>query len=151
MIQAFLRSSLGLSEERLDLAEALLDWIEIRRIGRQIAELRASPSYQLFDALDLMDAQVIHDDDVAGPQGWHEYLLDVGEEGLSGECPIDLHRGGHPIEPHRRHDRDIVAVVDGCVADSSLPFRCASVAAGHGTIAAELIQENKSARAVSLD
>ncbi|MNY41453.1 hypothetical protein D3C86_1762660 [compost metagenome] len=98
-----------------------------------------------------MDAQVIHDDDVAGPQGRREYLLDVGEEGLSGERPIDLQRGGYSIEPHRRHDGRVVAIVNGCVADSSLPSWGTSVAAGHGSIAAELIQENQSAGTIAFD
>lgn len=68
------------AQEGFQLRKRLLDRIEIRTVGWQKPQLRAD----LFDGrLDLglfVHGQVIEDDDVAGPERWHQDLFDVGEK-----------------------------------------------------------------------
>ena len=53
--------------------------IEVRTVGRQIAERGADALDRLADG-HFVCAEVIGDDDVPGMQGGHEDLFDIGEE-----------------------------------------------------------------------
>lgn len=49
----------------------------------------------------VMGAEVIHDDDVAGPQGWQEYLFDIGLERRAVDRTNEGAWGGEPIATQR--------------------------------------------------
>jgi hypothetical protein len=52
--QRFFRPGFGLTHEPLDLRERFLDGVILRRVGRQVDELAASPFDQLFDPLSFV-------------------------------------------------------------------------------------------------
>ena len=54
----------GFSEQGLELGEDLLDGVEVRAVGRQVAQLSAGRFDGRLDAGDLVRAQVVHDHDV---------------------------------------------------------------------------------------
>src|SRR6516164_2649011 len=60
--------------------EGLLDWIEVGRVGRQIAHARADSLDRLSGAGDLVSAQVVHEYDVALAQGRYQNLFDISQE-----------------------------------------------------------------------
>ncbi len=62
----------------LELREGLLDGIEIGRVGRQVAQLGSRRFDELANLVILVGRQIVHDDDVAGLQGWNEALLERG-------------------------------------------------------------------------
>src|SRR6266851_9752306 len=59
---------------------AIFDRIEVRRVGWQIAHFGADRFDRLADAVDLVGAQVIHEDDMALAQRRRENLLNISEE-----------------------------------------------------------------------
>jgi hypothetical protein len=92
--ESFHRSLLGGPEEGFEFGEDLLDRIEIRAIGREKEEARSSSLNRLCHAPYLVASQVVHDDDVSGPQRGSEALLDVSSEDLPVDRPVDYQRSG---------------------------------------------------------
>ena len=85
----------GLAHMRLKLCEGVFDRIEVRTVGRQIAEFSAAGFNSLSDTCDFVGGQIVHDDDGVGAQRWRQHLLDPGQKGLS------VHRS---LEKHRRNE-----------------------------------------------
>ena len=75
--------------ERFQFGEGELEWIEIRTVGREESEVRA----RLFDGRSdrglLVDDEVVEYDDIAGAEGRHEHLFDVGQETRAIDRPIE--------------------------------------------------------------
>ena len=85
------------------LGERLFDRIEVRALGRQIAQRRASSLDRFPDTGDVVGWQVVHHDDIALAQGRREKMFDIGEET----------RGVHgPIEHAKRGDRNATQGAD---------------------------------------
>src|SRR5215813_2014349 len=70
----------GLSEERFEFAENLLDRVEIRRIRWQIERGRTHSLDRVRHTGYLMSRKVVHDDDVTVVERWSQTLFDVCEE-----------------------------------------------------------------------
>jgi len=83
----------GLSEQRLEFGEGLLDRIEVGAVGRQVEQ----PSLPAFDGLlnagDLVAGQIVHDDDIARIQRRDEDLLDISPEDVAVHGAIEDVRG----------------------------------------------------------
>jgi hypothetical protein len=58
----------------------LFDWIEVGTIGWQIAQRRAGLLDELPNAFDFVAGKIVHDDDIALPQGRSEKVFDIGQE-----------------------------------------------------------------------
>ena len=82
----------GLAQERLELGESVLDWVEVGRVGRQVEEARARRLDPLSGRLPLVAGQVVHDDDVALAQFGNEDALDIGLEGVAIDWAVE-HEG----------------------------------------------------------
>lgn len=87
----------GAAQERLEFGEELLDWIQVGRVRRQVANGRAGGLDGFAHTGNLMAGQVVGNDHVAGTQGGAEKLLHVGEEGGAVHGSIDDQRGGDGI------------------------------------------------------
>lgn len=61
--------------------------------------------YGLSDAICLVGRQVVHEDDVAGREGRHENLLEIGPESHSIHRPVKDHRRDPAGEPERPGER----------------------------------------------
>lgn len=92
-------SFLSGSHPVFDLGEGLLDRVEVGRVWRQIPEPGACGADHLPDGGRLVGAEIVHDDDVAGLEHWHELLLDIGAEALAVDRPIEDARGGKTVKP----------------------------------------------------
>ena len=64
----------------LELREAELDGIEVRAVGWQVPEGGSGGLEGPLDTGDLVGPEVVGDNDVAGVQGRHQDLVDVGAE-----------------------------------------------------------------------
>ena len=82
----------GFAQVGLELGEGVLDRIEVRAIWRQVQECRACCLDHGTDARPLMTGEVVHDDDVAGPEFGHEHARDVGLEARPVDGSIDDER-----------------------------------------------------------
>ena len=67
-------------------------WYEIRRILQREEAPRAAGANGFVDRPALVRAQIVHDDDVAWLQCRRENLLDIGEETLAVDRPVE-HEG----------------------------------------------------------
>ena len=79
----------GLSKQGFELCEDLLDRVEVGAVGRQEEEPGARGADRLPDSGSLVGAEIIHDDNVAGLERWHQQLLDIGTEAFAVDRPVD--------------------------------------------------------------
>ena len=73
--------------------EHRFNWIEVRRILRQVPQFCATGLDRLLDAGDLVEGDIVDDDDVPAPECGGETLLNISEERLSVHGSLDHHRG----------------------------------------------------------
>ena len=78
-----------LSEQDFELCEDLFDRIEVGTIGWQEDEPGARGTDGPSDSVALVGAKIVHDDNVAGAERWHQQLLDIGTEALTVDRPVD--------------------------------------------------------------
>ena len=89
---------LGYAHPMLDLCEGLLDRIEIGGVFRQEPQASSDSPEHGGDRLSLVAAEVVENDDVAGPQGRDQDLLDIGSEAFTIDRAIEDTGGGELIE-----------------------------------------------------
>jgi len=119
-----------LLEEGLQLGEGHLDRVEVGAVGRQEAQFGAGPLDGVAHGGGLVGGQVVHDDDVAGPERRHQDLLDVSQEGAAMHGTIEHHGcrhaagsqgadegGGLPVAV--RHRRPATLATPGASATAS--------------------------------
>lgn len=79
----------GLAQEVLELCEDLLDRVEVGGVGRQEQQMRARSPDRGADGLSLVAAEVVEDNDVAGPEGGDQRLLDPGGEAVAVDRAVE--------------------------------------------------------------
>src|SRR5260370_29572437 len=92
----------GLSEQRFQLGEHLLDRIEVRTVGRQEEKPRADRANGPAHRMALVAAEIVHDDNVAGLERRQEELLDIGFEAFAVDRSIKDARRVDPVVPQGR-------------------------------------------------
>ena len=103
--EGFGGSTAGGAHEGFELREAEFNGIEVRTVGRQIAERGADALDRLADAGHFVCAEVIGDDDVPGMQGGHEDLFDIGEEARPVDGAVEDPGRGQARHPQRGEKR----------------------------------------------
>ena len=106
------------ANEGLELREAELDGMEVRAVGWQVPE--GGPG-------GLEGPEVVGDDDVAGVQGRHQGLVDVGAEALAIDRAVEDPRCGQPRDPHRGEKRAGLPAPAGGVVVDARATRCPAV------------------------
>ena len=84
-----------LAQKMLELGEDLLDRVQVRGVFGQEEQLGASLTNGLADSFAFVAAEIVHDDEIARPQGGRQNLLDICLE----RCGVD-----RTIEKPRRLD-----------------------------------------------
>lgn len=86
-IEPILSQSAGIERSAaqmgLELCECHLDWVEVGRVRREIAQLRASGLDDLSDIVVLLGGQIVHHHDVAWLQGRYQTSLQVDAKNLA--------------------------------------------------------------------
>ena len=82
------------AEQCFEFGESLLDRVQVGTVGRQIEQACAGTLDRLANASNLVRTEPIHDHNIATPQRGNQHLLDMGEEGLAVDRPIE-HAGGN--------------------------------------------------------
>ena len=75
----------------------------------------------------LWAPRLVGDDDVAGVQGRHQDLVDVGAEGLAIDRAVEDPRGGQPRDPPRGEKRAGLPAPAGGVVVDARATRCPAV------------------------
>ena len=79
----------GFAHEGLQFGKDLLDRIEIGELRRQEEELGAGCAYGGADGPAFVAAEVVHDDDVARPEGRHQELAAVGLDAFAVDRTVE--------------------------------------------------------------
>lgn len=115
------------AKEGLQFREGLFDRIEVRAVGWQKLE----PGPDLFDGRPdfrlLVDVEIVHDDDVAGPQRRHQDLFDVREKTRLVDRPVEDAGRGEAVQAQGGEDRMRLPVPEGRAIDESRAPRTPSV------------------------
>ena len=85
-----------------------LDGVEVGAVGREEAQGCASRFDQLAHRSTLVTRQIVHDDDIAGPQHGDEHLSDIGFEPVAVDRSVEHHRCTMPV---RRSPATFVVVL----------------------------------------
>ena len=115
------------ANEGLELREAALDGIEVRAIGWQVPEGGPGGLDGALAAGDLVGPEIVGDDDVAGLQGRHQDLFDVGAEALAIDRAVEDPRCGQPRDPQRGEQRAGLPAPAGGVVVDARAARCPTV------------------------
>ena len=89
--QGIARPFCGFTEMGLEFGEGLLDWIEVRAVGRQILHSGTCGFDRGLDAGAFVCAEIIHDDDVAGSQIGYKDAINIGLEAATVDRTIKHH------------------------------------------------------------
>lgn len=136
----------GLAEQDFELCKDLLDRIEIRAVGWKEDEPCTCGSDCPADSGPLVGAEIVHDDNVAGLERWHQQLLDIGTEALAVDWPVDDAGRNDPVVPECREEghRPPVAVRDlSLERDAPSP---PTMGTGHVGLCPGLINEDETGR-----
>ena len=119
----------GLAQDRLQRRKRQLNRIEVRTVFRQKPEMRADGFDRSSPRGALVTRQVVHDDDVAGRERWHQDLLDVGQKTGTGDRPIKHGRRGEACHAQRSEKRrGVPAAIRRVVGDPGAGQPAASAA-----------------------
>ena len=101
--------------------------IEVRAVGWHVPEGGPGGLDGALDAGDLVGPEIVGHDDVAGLQGRHQDLVDVGAEALAIDRAVEDPRCGQPRDPHRGEKRAGVPAPAGGVVVDARAARCPAV------------------------
>ncbi len=133
-------------QQRFELGEDLFNRVEIRGVGRQEAQRGPHPFDGGAHGRTLVAAQIVHDDDSAGGEGWQQTLFDIGQKAGAVERAIEDTRSGNPVVAQRGHEGQRVPVPVRAGRAQPLASGTAAMRAGHVGLGPGLIQEHKPAR-----
>ena len=133
----------GGANEGLEFREAELDGIEVRAIGWQVPERGPGGLDGALDAGNLVGPEVVGDDDVAGVQGRHQDLVDVGAEALAIDRAVEDPRCGQPRDPPRGEKRAGLPAPAGGVVVDARAARCAAIPPKQIVGAAGFVQKHE--------
>src|SRR2546428_9552393 len=145
--QSIVKFSLGPSLERaqgfLDLCNAVLNWIEVRRVSRNMQDLGAGSFNQTDGPRGVMELHIVEQDDVADSQYRDEQMLDIQLKDLGVNRACNHHWGANSAQPHRTDGRDVLAVIERLNRVRALADRGARPRAHHRDVASEFIDEDQ--------
>src|SRR3954470_20664989 len=141
--ESILSSCRRLPEQSLELGEELLDWIEIRGLGRQVKHTGPGRPDRLFDPGDLVKGEIVHRDHVARLQRRCQHLLDVGAEHRTGHRPIEHKRRDDAARPQARHDGRGLPMTRRHRIDQALASWTPAGEAGHRCGGGGLVDEDE--------
>ena len=78
-----------LTQMSFEFGESQFNGIEIRAVGRQVADTHSTSREQPSDVLDFVGGEVVEDERVARAQLWTEDLLNISRENLGIDGSFD--------------------------------------------------------------
>jgi hypothetical protein len=133
----------GVSEQRFQLGEHLLDGIEIWTIGRQEEKVRADRTDGPAHGVALVATEIVHDDDIAGLERRHEELLDIGFEAFAIDRSIKDARRVDPVVPQGGKECECLPMPVRRLSAQALPSRPPAMGADHVGFCPGLIDEDE--------
>ena len=94
----------------------------------------------------MMGAEIIHNDDVTGMQGWDKAILQKFQESIAGGSAFIGDRNRTPVQSHRGKDGCCYGRIQRCVVYAACSFKRSSIEARHIRVDPALIQEYETIR-----
>ena len=135
-----------LAELALHVCPPQLDGVQVRAVGRQVESNRTGGGDSLTDSLHFVDTQVVHEDDVTGPQPRDESAADEAQEHASVHRASVRHQLGSRTDSDGAKKRDSLPLAKGFGAKSPLAPVGPSKLSAHSCGAVRLVEEDKSAQ-----
>lgn len=137
-------STLGVfAQERFELGKGLLDRIEVRAVGRQIAQFCARGLDGGADRNALVRTEIVHHNDVAGCERGDQHLFDIGQERGRVHWSVHHHRRGQRIASQPCHESGDFPMAVRCTATYPSTFQRTPTQARHIGRASGFIDEHK--------
>jgi hypothetical protein len=130
----------------LQLGERLLDWIEIWRVSREQSHGCAGRLDRRCHPIDLVGAQVVHEDDFTLLESGRKDLLDIGEESRTIHRAVDDKGGGDAIAAQRGYKGQSFPMAVRNFCNQTIATRTAPVSPYHLGRDCRLVNEDKSRR-----
>ena len=140
-IQRPMRPCSDRAQRRLDLRPTFLNRRQIRRVRRQVDQLRPACFDRLANPTHFMRSQVIHHHNVAGGKRRAENALGVSAEDLAIRRSFDRQQRIESAAAQSANQRDVLAIVDRRAADRPLTPWGATIQARQGEIDPGFINE----------
>ena len=129
----------------LELAECLLDGIEIGAVRRQETHAGAAAEDQAFDGWGFVDAQIVEDDDVARTELGTKHLLHIGFEDLDVGWAFDQERCVEAVDSQGRDEGGGLPMPMRDLSQATLAPRTPARESGHFCVQGRLVDEDQSA------
>lgn len=136
----------GLAQNRLDLGEELFDRVEIWAVGRELGNSRPAGFDRFADTWNLVNADIIHDDDITARQRGREHLFDIGLEALAIHRSIQQQGCGNAIMAQGGDECHRFPMAMRHFADEPLTTRSSAVEARHACGCRSFVDEDKPRR-----
>lgn len=130
----------------LDLGESLFDRVEVWRVGRQVPKPGVGGADHLPDGCRLVGAEIVHHDDVAGPEHRYELLLDIGAEALAVDWPVEDTRSRETVAAQSAKEGQRAPVAMRSQAAQAFAFLSPAAQRRHIGLDPGLVDENQPAR-----
>ena len=136
-------SFLCFAQERFELGEDLLDWVEVGAVGWQEEEPCAGISDCPAHGLSLVASEVVHDDDIAGPERRHQHLAYISGEPFPVDRPVE-HKGSvDPVVAQRGDEGHGAPVAVGGLGAEGPSPGIPAVRADHVGLGPGLVNEDQ--------
>src|SRR5579872_4144452 len=110
-LQGFLGSCPQPPEIRLELAERVLNWVEVGRVTGKEDHPTAGRLNGSTDRRLLMHGEIVHDDELPRTKRGDEDVLHIDLEARTIRCPIEQHGGTHPLQGEGGEEGQVLVVV----------------------------------------
>lgn len=117
-LRAFARRSFAFTLEKQH-----LDWVEVRRIGREEKKSGADGRHRIVDRLSFVTAEIVENDDIARPQRRHEEFSDIGAEQGAVDGSVDEAGCGDTRRAQAGKERERLPMAMRCAPGEPLAAR----------------------------
>jgi hypothetical protein len=136
----------GFSEQGFEFGEDLLDGVEVGTVFREEEELGAGGADGAPHGLSFVAAEIVDDDDIARLERRDEDLLDIGEEAVAVDRPVDDAWSGDAIAAERGEEGQRASPALRRRGDELLASRCPATQGRHVGLGPGLVDEDQPRR-----
>ena len=119
------------AEAGFEFGPGFFDRVQIRRVGRQVEHGCPAGLDAFTYAVDLVCAEVVHDDHMTGTQLRAQHLVEEGQENVAVCGGLDGHGCEHAGVVHGAKDREDLPVAAGNPVADATAFRSTAVESRH--------------------